>query len=339
MTRAAIIGIFLILGFAALQIAQNVFAPLVTAIVFGVVLSPLANAARARGFHELTVASLVLLGGLGIIGLLVFVLWTPVADLVEEAPIIWARLRYVLYDLKESVSGIASFSENFRGLISEGDETVIVAEEGTELTTALAYAPIALSQVIVFVGALFFFILSRRQIYRSVAMLGQGHRGRRHLLESIAATEKNVSRYFIAISIINAVLGMATYVVLLIAGMPSPALWAVLAAGLNFVPYLGPAIMTGLLLVGGAVSFSGLYAVVPALSFIALNVAEGQFITPAIIGRSLTMNPLLVFMSLVFWIWLWGPIGGFIAIPLMLTIISFLTLRSSSEKAVKRANN
>ena len=329
MTRAALIGIFIILAFTALEAAKSVFAPLVTAIVFGIVLSPLANAARARGFRDLSVAVMVLVGGLCIIGLLVAVLWSPVAELIEEAPLIWRRLQYLLRDLKDSFSGIASLSESLRGILAGGEETVVVAEENAELTTALVYAPIALSQLIIFVGALFFFVLSRRQIYRSIAMLGTGHSGRRHLLESIAATERNVSRYFIAITIINAALGLATYLVLLSIGMPSPALWAVLATGLNFVPYLGPAILTGLLAVGSAISFSGAYVFLPPLAFVGLNILEGQFLTPAILGRTLTMNPLLVFMSLVFWIWLWGPIGGFIAIPLMLAVISFLTLRSA----------
>lgn len=331
MTRAAVLGIFLVLAFTALHAAQNVFAPFVTAVVFGIVLSPLANAARARGFHDVTVAILVLLGGLGLIALLVSVLWGPVAELIEEAPVIWARIQFALSGLRESFSGLASLTGNLREMMSGEQAALVVAEESNELETALVYAPLALSQIIIFIGALFFFILSRRQIYRAIALLGEGRGARRRLLETIATTERNVSRYFIAITIINATLGLATYLVLLAIGMPSPALWAVLAAGLNFVPYLGPAIMTLLLAVGSVVSFSGAYAFLPPLTFVALNILEGQFVTPAVLGRTLTMNPLLVFMSLVFWIWLWGPIGGFIAIPLMLIVISFLTMRAPSD--------
>jgi predicted PurR-regulated permease PerM len=327
-SRAALIGIFVILAMTALHAAQSVFAPMVTAIVFGIVLSPLANAARSRGLRDVWVAVLVLLGGLVIIALLVLVLWNPIGELIEQAPLIWARIRYAFQDIKESFSGLASLSNNLQELMKGDEAALVVSEEGDELQTALVYAPLALSQLIIFVGALFFFILSRRQIYRAIALLGADHRSRRRLLECIATTERNVSRYFIAITIINAALGVATYIVLLSIGMPSAALWAVLAAGLNFVPYLGPAIMTVLLAIGSVVTFSGAYVFLPPLSFVALNVLEGQFLTPAIVGRTLTMNPLLVFMSLVFWIWLWGPIGGFIAIPLMLIGLSFLSLRT-----------
>ena len=94
-------------------------------------------------------------------------------------------------------------------------------------------------------------------------------------------------------------------------------IFGLLAALLNYVPYVGPAVMVVILFGVGLVTFPSLgHALLAPLGFIALTTAEGHFITPTIVGRRITLNPLLVFLALAFWTWLWGPIGAFLAAPL-----------------------
>jgi predicted PurR-regulated permease PerM len=94
---------------------------------------------------------------------------------------------------------------------------------------------------------------------------------------------------------------------------------------LNYVPYIGPATMAIILFVVGLVSFSTLgYALLPPLSFVALTTIEGQFLTPWIMGRRLTLNPLLIILALGFWTFLWGPLGAFLAVPL--SIVALVTI-------------
>ena len=100
-------------------------------------------------------------------------------------------------------------------------------------------------------------------------------------------------------------------------GFPNPLIFGLLAALLNYVPYVGPAVMVIVLFGVGLVTFSSLgHAFIAPIGFIALTTTEGHFITPTIIGRRLTLNPLLVFLALAFWTWMWGPIGAFLAVPL-----------------------
>jgi predicted PurR-regulated permease PerM len=87
---------------------------------------------------------------------------------------------------------------------------------------------------------------------------------------------------------------------------------------MNFILYLGPACVAVALLVAGIVVFDGPTVLLPPALFVGLNLLEGQFVTPMLVGRHMSVNPLLVFLSLVFWLWLWGPLGGFIAIPLLI---------------------
>ena len=101
-------------------------------------------------------------------------------------------------------------------------------------------------------------------------------------------------------------------------GMPNPALWGVVAGLLNYVPYLGSLVTLVLIGIASILTFDDLgRALVAPLLYFAINFAEGYFLTPTIIGRRLTLNPVVVFVGLVFWGWLWGIPGALIAVPLM----------------------
>ena len=103
-------------------------------------------------------------------------------------------------------------------------------------------------------------------------------------------------------------------------GLPSPILWGALAFGLNYVPYVGPAIMYVLLFVVGLLTYPTLLgALLPPAVFMAVTLIEGQFLTPAIVGRQvLNLHPLAVFLSIAFSAWLWGPVGAFLATPILI---------------------
>jgi predicted PurR-regulated permease PerM len=108
-------------------------------------------------------------------------------------------------------------------------------------------------------------------------------------------------------------------------GLPSPVIFGFLAALLNYIPYIGPACMVFILFGAGLVSFPSLgQALMVPAAFVGLTTVEGQFLTPAILGHQLTLNPLTIFLSLAFWAWLWGPIGAFLAVPI--AIIGLVTV-------------
>jgi predicted PurR-regulated permease PerM len=131
-----------------------------------------------------------------------------------------------------------------------------------------------------------------------------------------------LSRYFGTLAIVNLCLGTVAAGLAWAVNLPHPFLWGVLAATLNFIPYLGPAIMVATLFVIGLMSFSTLgHALIAPLAWIGMTTLEGQFITPTIIGHRLTLNPFLVFLSIAFWAWMWGPLGAFLAVPLLISAV------------------
>jgi predicted PurR-regulated permease PerM len=121
---------------------------------------------------------------------------------------------------------------------------------------------------------------------------------------------------------INLGVGAATGIICAITSMPNPAGLGALAATLNFFPIIGPIAMFVILTLVGVIAFSTLGAgLIAPMAFVGLTFLEGHFITPTIIGRRLELNALAVFIALAFWTWLWGPMGGFLASPLLIVAL------------------
>lgn len=327
--------------FWGLYVAQSVFAPTVLAFVFGVVLSPLSDFWERLGLKRglsallslvLTLFLIVLIAGLAL----------PVADrLIEAWPTILRETRALIFDFQAMLQGLESAGEEVRQAVSGSGENTGSSEGGSiaipTTADALFLAPSVLGQTITFAGVLFFFLLTRNEVYAWVAQ----HVAPEHLETQTAhrlkQAEREVARYFLTISVVNAGFGICTSIAMVLLGVPSPLLWGAAVFVLNFILYLGPALVFAGLLLTGLIVFDGSYSFVPALVFLGLNLIEAQFVTPSAIGRTMQVNPLLIFFSLVFFLWLWGPLGGFVAIPMLLWALSLTEELSATRKEVRDA--
>jgi len=157
--------------------------------------------------------------------------------------------------------------------------------------------------------------------------------------------EAKVSRYLISITIINICVAIAVTLAMWAIGMPSPPLWGALAGVLNYIPYVGQAVMIVILLAVGLGTQAELWAILlPVACYVAINFTEGQIVTPHFIGRTMTLNPFIIFLSITFWLWSWGPVGGLIAVPTLLIAQSLLTHALPSKplmpkRPVRRTRN
>ncbi|HVZ30844.1 MAG TPA: AI-2E family transporter, partial [Polyangiaceae bacterium] len=133
--------------------------------------------------------------------------------------------------------------------------------------------------------------------------------------------QRGMARYLGTVFCINLAVGTAVGFGMLLLGMPNPLLWGALALLVNFVPYVGP--LTGILTVG-AVAFAtfdrATAAMLPPLYYLLLTSIEGNLITPIILGRTCELDPLVIFVWLLFWGWLWGVAGAIVAVPLLMLI-------------------
>lgn len=327
--RVAIVVIALILSFAALKIGSDIFAPMTLAIVTGVMLAPVTDLLERVGFSSGLASSTVLILGVSAIVILAILAEPVIWQIAEELPRIQYELRSIIAEISNLIRGLQEVNREVEEALGAGPAPSDDSSEGgamPNITSALFLAPVVLAQALVFCGTLFFFLLTRKNMYAWLSLWIGTSDDTEDIQRRFTNAERLVARYFLAISCINAGLGAALGGALFLINMPGPFVWAFVAALLNFVLYVGPMTVVAGLLVAGVVAYDDVMVLAPPAIFLALNMLEAQFVTPTFVGRHISVNPLLIFVSLVFWLWLWGPIGGIIAIPVLVIALALLDI-------------
>lgn len=320
--QVSIIVVGLVAGIFALHAGQFVLAPVSLAIVVGLMLGPIASRLEDHGMPSWASAAIVILLFIMAICALAAALVGPLAFWAGELPRIWEQLREQMAELREPLELLRGFQEQIRSVTGESGLTVAVEESSTVQTLAM-FAPALLAQILLFVASLYFFVATRDGIRAAVLRICVDRRLRWRTAHIFRDVELLVSTYLLSITAVNIGLAIAVGFALWVAGVPSAALWGVLAGLLNFIVYIGPAIMTTILFVVGLGTydtFSGI--MMPLAIYLTMNLIEAQFVTPMVVGRTLTLNPFVVLLALAFWIWLWGAVGGFVAIPAVLVVLA-----------------
>lgn len=324
----------LIMVMTVLKLGQELFAPMLAAIVLGVVCAPFTDRVERMGLPRVA-AALLVLGLFLTVALAAFFIVEPaVSSAIRNGPALWRELTDMLGGLRGTLAGVEELSESVAEALSDGAPAPAPAGETVEfpgVMDALALAPYLAAALLIFVGTLYFFLVARSDVYDRIDRWSISLDR-----DALCRAEALVSRYFLTITLINAVFGSLVGVGLTLAGMPGAMVWGLVAFLANYILYLGPAVFAVALLVGGLIQFDGAMQFVPAAAFVAMNVIEGQFVTPSLVGRHMEVNPLLVFVSLTFWLWLWGPIGGLVAIPTLVWMLHVVDhLRNGPRRTVQ----
>lgn len=317
--KASVVVTATILTIAALRFCEVVFAPAALAIIVGLMFGPVAVRLERMGAPSGVSAALVVLLFLAIIlgGTALFIV--PLSAWFQKLPFIWDKLRAELLDWKTLFSSIGDLKDQWQALAGSDAPMKVQVDDGGALARMVAMAPSLVAQAILFLASLYFFIATRDQIRVSILSLFISRRMRWRAAHVFRDVEWHVSRYLLSITAVNFGLGAAVAIGMAIAGVQSPLLWGLLAAVLNYIVYVGPAAMAVILLAVGIGTGDTTGAMfMPVAIYLAIDFVEAQFVTPHVLGRTLTLNPFLVFLAIAFWLWLWGPIGGLIAVPSML---------------------
>jgi len=328
--RRSLVWILVILGIGGMYAARAVLLPVVLAILITLVLRPPVRWLGKLGLSVAvsSIAIIFFIAGLFVIaGILIS---GPVADLVDRGPQIIADLRWKLRDL---ISGFAAFQEMTQG---EGDSS----ENGVNVTAMItgavgSMASIGSSVIAALVLALFL-LASGDLFHRRIVEVSPRLTDKKRSLLIARDIERQVSRYLGAITAINAGLGVAVGLALWALGMPYALVWGVAACLLNYLPFLGGIIGVTSVAAVALVTFDTVgYALLAPFAYLAINGIEGQFITPLVVGRRLELNTASTFLTVVFWVWLWGVPGALLAMP-MLVVIKVISDNVDSLNALGR---
>jgi predicted PurR-regulated permease PerM len=314
--QTATIGMFVILAIVALSLARPVLLPVASAFVVTMMLGPLSARAERYKFPSLVSAIVLWLLVIGVFYGVIVLLASPVVDWIGKAPDIGRNIQEKLHVLDRPLAALQELRDALLPSEKKGSLGVDIA---SFVQPALLVVTPAIGQMFIFFGTLFFMLLGRSRIRRVLVVFFDAREDRLRTLRIMNDIEHNLTGYLSVVAVINIAVGICGGLAAWVAGLPDPVAWAVLGFILNFVPYIGALIMEAGLFMVGLVTFPTLtHALLAPLLFLAFATLEGHFITPSIIGHRLTLNPLTVFLSLVFWTWLWGPVGAFLAVPLLI---------------------
>lgn len=329
-TQIAIIGLFVIAVVTALYVTRAVAVPVLLAIIVGTILAPVVSRLQRHGVPRVasTVFIVALLMGLFVI--FVVALTTPLADWLGRASELGAALRSKLQNFTGPLSALqdlyATLQSVGAGAKPPGQEIAVAASPNANIVeTAVSVLTPALSQLLIFFVSIIFYLVYKTDFKASAILAFSTRDTRLRILRIYNDVESRLARYFVTFTLINIALGAVMTLAMYLVGMPNPLLWGAMAGILNFLPYLGPAIVTIALVVASLVSFPTLAgAAVPPLVYIVVHTIEGEFLTPSVLAYRLSVNPFFLFLSVVFWTWMWGPIGAFLAVPIAMVTAGVL---------------
>ncbi|HEX7811369.1 MAG TPA: AI-2E family transporter [Burkholderiales bacterium] len=322
-----VVGLFVLALLYTFYFARALLLPIVLAVLFSLLLSPMVRALRRWRLPEPVGAAVVMVCLLGGIGAGVYTLIDPATEWLAKAPGSLRMVESKLKKLKQPVADVQRAAERLEAITQmnvPGKVREVVLQRSGIGDLMATRTPYLVAGVLSTIVLLYFLLASGDLFLRKVVRLTPSLRNKIHAVEVGRSIQHEIGRYFFTVSLINAGLGLATAAAMYFLGMPNPLLWGAMVALLNFIPYLGPTISLLILTVAAILAFDDLARAwpVPAV-FLGLVFIEGQVIQPFVVGRRLSLNPVMVFLAFLALGWLWGVAGMFIAVPILVTFKVF----------------
>lgn len=329
----AVIGIFLIIGFAVVEHLSLVLKPLTLAIVVGMILGIVAERMGEFGIPRFGIA--LILSSLVMVSIFLIInsLAEPIATLIQAGPSV----------IEQTMTRITPFLEQHRWLnitpatFETGPMSMekLLENSGNILSVLSSNLTPAIVQGLIFFAALLLFLYGRLRLRRTIIMAFPSRRQRLLTIRILNAVEEVLGYYFATASVMYLGLGIVMTVIAYFGGLGMPVMWGVFAFLSSFVPFLGITLMTFSVAVGGILTHDALLlALLPAAMFFLVHLLMENLLFPAVMGRQWEINPFLVFIAILFWTWMWGAIGAMLALPLSLIVMTIAQELFPEKKTV-----
>lgn len=323
-SRPAVVGLFVLASLFALQAAAALVVPMAAAVILGSVLAHVGDRAQRIGIPPV-VAGLGLVAATGV-GL--FLLGNALAEAVSmflaRAPQMAERIDGFLDRILSPLSRFGG-AYVFGGAAVEGSHvksgigSFAASLDVSAVTKLVGGLTPALGEVLIFAATLVFFVAGRATLRRQAILWFDDRDARLSAIRIFNAAEAALATFFGTTAAIYLGLAVATSAIAWSGGLVNPILWGLVTFLLSFVPFLGPAAIAIALLSAGLLAHDALLAALwPVTGFTVLHLVCENAVIPSILGRRFEINPFLVFVAIVFWTWMWGPMGAVLAVPLCL---------------------
>jgi predicted PurR-regulated permease PerM len=313
-------GLFLLAMLGACYVASDIVLPIVLAFVLSLVLQPAMRALERLRLPRGIAAVFLILMLFGTLGGFGAALSGPAASWAQKLPTGVPKLQERLSFLSRPIAAFQKFADQAQGITLGGEpKAVPVTVQGSGLSDRLlngtrSFASGLLETVLV----LFFLLVSGETFLRRLVEILPRFKDKRQAVDISQQIEGDVSAYLFTITIMNLAVGVAIGTVMAFCGVGDPVLWGTVAFLLNYIPILGPMIGVAVFLLAGLLSIDSLWgAFLPAGLYLLIHLVEGETVTPMLLARRFTINPVLVILSLVFWYWMWGVPGAVLSTPML----------------------
>ena len=317
----ALVALLIICIVAVLYAAKAFFLPVMMAFVVGTMLAPAARWLEQHRIPRAVSAVLIVAAACAVVAFMIGLIAAPVIEWSARLPELGSLMKDKLHVFDRPL-----WLWQQMQLALGGSETIPGASFQLPkidwVQPTLEFLSPTFAEFLLFLVTLILFIVSWPDLRRAVVMNFGDRESRLRSLRIVNAIEEHLGSYLLMVTMINLGVGVATGIICAVTDMPNPAALGALAATLNFIPIIGPVFMFVILTVVGVISFPTLAGGLlgPAL-FAGMTFLEGHFLTPVIVGRRLQLNALAVFIALAFWTWLWGPMGAFLASPILIVAL------------------
>lgn len=320
-TAISVLGIFVLALFYTFYFARDFFLPLTLAWILSMLLKPAVRFLARLRIPEVLGSGLVLILVLALAVGGVLMLSGPASNWIQRAPESLEKVEGKVRMVVRSAQPITKAAETVEHLTSATKETpeVELKKPGL-LNSALHQAKGVLILAVETFVLLYFFLAAGDIFALKLIQVLPRLQDKKQAVEIMRQTEQGISQYLVSMTLVNLFEGTMIGIGLALLGMPNPLLWGVLAFFANYIPYLGAMIAAGIVTIVAIVSFESLpHALLAPAIYFGVNFAD-NFISPYVMGKRLVLNPVVVFLAVMFWGWLWGIVGVLLAVPITVTI-------------------
>ena len=320
------------LSVAGLALGREFFIPIALALCFQALLTPL-----VRGLGRLRIpppagAAIVVLGALAVLVVGAWALSGPASEWVDQAPSNIATARRKLREIGRPLDRLTAAAEGTPVPVAPNAPPPAPAPLPPAQAAPGPAVPSLFAQLLgrattVVAGGLevivlvYLMLAAGNMLFRKLVKLLPAPDDLRTATDILNKTERIVANYLTITALINVGQGIAVGLAMWAIGMPDPFIWGVVTFVLEFIPYLGGVIIVGLLLIDGFSVFPGLgqVLVAPAI-YLVISTLQNNVVSPYAYGNRLKLNPLAVMIFVLFWWFIWGIPGVFLAIPIAATL-------------------
>jgi predicted PurR-regulated permease PerM len=318
------LGLFLSLPFV-LSIGSVVFLPPVTAMIFTIVLSPLADRLTRLGLPNVLASFIAILALIAVVLMALLLILQPAFVMVDQVPALARQVASRFAELRGNLSWIADVNRQLARITGHTASREVVVASPSVIEQVAFATPSVILETLLTLLMTFFMIESRIRMKRRILLDRHSFNASVRLARVLRDVQERVASYILTVAQVNFGVGVLVALGAWGFGLSAPVMWGGLAFVLNFLPYLGPLVMMGLLaLVGLGTASSVAVGLVPVLAYLGLHAVESNVVTPSILGARFTVNPVAILLSISYFSWIWGVLGALLSVPILLTIAALL---------------